>query len=290
MFRAWAGKGAKMKYLKLTYSFLKHNSLKMFLYALAPALLYPLVYNPASIFNFLVGSGDKDVQGFGEIYKAIDSINGPGWIFVFLLALIVGGVCLSAMAGSIQRRMRYGVEYRNSMGNFWNKVNSFFLPIVMITIELTAIMQIFALLLSIFSFIWLKVASHAVFIVLTVITIFVLLFVLLLVVSLFITSFPNMTIKGFGVFKSLSISVGETVSHIFNIMLAIALPFVGFIIPVLLVNLLQFPGSGLLHYIVNVLYYEAVFMIGLPLVYTIFFDINDMEREDLATYKEWGLK
>lgn len=279
-----------MKYLKLTYSFLKHNSLKMFLYALAPALLYPLVYNPASIFNFLMESDDKDVHSFGEIYKAIDSINGPGWILIFLLALIVGGVCLSAMAGSIQRRMRYGVEYRNSMGNFWNKVNSFFLPIVMITIELTVLMQVFALLLSIFSFIWLKVASHTVFVVLTIVTMLILLFVLLLLVCLFITAFPNMTIKGFGIFKSISISVSETISHIFNIMLAIALPFVGLIIPVLLVNLLHFPGSGLLQYIVNVLYYEAVFMIGLPLVYTIFFDINDMEREDLATYKEWGLQ
>ncbi len=279
-----------MKYLKLTYSFLKHNSLKMFLYALAPALLYPLVYNPAGIFNFLMSSSSQDVQSFGEIYKGIDSINGPGWILVFLLALIVGGVCLSAMAGSIQRRMRYGVEYRNSMGNFWNKVNSFFLPIVMITMVLTVLMQIFALLLSIFSFIWLKVASHAVFIVLTVITMLVLLFVLMFVLCTFITTFPNMTIKGFGIFKSLSISVSETISHIFNIMLAIALPFVGLIIPVLLVNLLHFPGSGLLQYIVNVLYYEAVLMIGLPLVYTIFFDINDMEREDLATYKEWGLQ
>ena len=279
-----------MKYLKLTYSFLKHNSLKMFLYALAPALLYPLVYNPASIFNFLMESDDKDVHSFGEIYKAIDSINGPGWILIFLLALIVGGVCLSAMAGSIQRRMRYGVEYRNSMGNFWNKVNSLFLPIVMITIELTVLMQVFALLLSIFSFIWLKVASHTVFVVLTIVTMLILLFVLLLLVCLFITAFPNMTIKGFGIFKSISISVSETISHIFNIMLAIALPFVGLIIPVLLVNLLHFPGSGLLQYIVNVLYYEAVFMIGLPLVYTIFFDINDMEREDLATYKEWGLQ
>ncbi|MGN0771898.1 MAG: hypothetical protein ACI4MI_04875 [Christensenellales bacterium] len=279
-----------MRYLKLTYSFLKHNALKMFLYALAPALLYPLVYNPASIFNFLLSSSETDMHGFVEMYMAINSINGPGWIFAFLAALLVGGVSLGAMAGSIQRRMRYGVEYRNSLGNFWNKVNSFFLPIIMITLELTVIMQIFALLLSIICFIWLKIGSHVAFVVLTVITTLVLLFALLFVISMFITTFPNMTIKGFGAIKSLSISVGETLSHIFSIMFSIALPFVGLVIPVMLVNLLHFTGSGLIKYIVNVLYYLAIFMIGLPLVYTIFFDINDMEREDIATYKEWGLK
>lgn len=264
----------------------------MLLYAILPALGFACLYNPGSILDFFMDYSKSTLIGFGDIYETINNFSTLGgfWVVAFVLTLTVGISSVSAMAGSVQRRMRYGVEYRNTVGTLWNKINSFFIPILLTTITFMLVMQVYFLLISMFCFIWLKLNNAIVGMILSILTLVLLTGCLLVGISMSITILPNMAVKGYNFFKAVKFGVTETMSHIGNILFSVALPTMVMLIPIFIVNLFEYAGSGFVKYIFSALYYLGIFTIGVPLSYTIFFDINDMEREDLKTYREWGLK
>ncbi len=281
-----------MEYLKLTFNFLKHNKIKMLLYSIIPALGFACLYNPGIIIRYFKHYNKPNLMGFGEIYDAINNFSHMGglWWLAMIIVLTFGVASLGAMAGSVQRRMRYGIEYRNSFGNLWNKINSFFIPVLLSVVSFMLIMQVYFLLLSMFCFIWLKLHNEVVGMTLSILTLILLASGVLVCTSIFSTILPNMAIKGYSFFKAVQMGVTETMSHIGKILWSLALPTVLMLVPVFLVNLFEYPGCWIVNYLFSVMFYLVAFTMGVPLSYTIFFDLNDMKREDLNTYKEWGLK
>ncbi len=264
----------------------------MLLYSIIPALGFACLYNPGIIIRYFKHYNRPDLSSFGEIYDAINNFTHMGglWWLAMVVVLTFGVASLGAMAGSVQRRMRYGIEYRNSFGNLWNKINSFFIPVLLAMVSFMLIMQVYFLILSMFCFIWLKLHNAVVGMILSILTLLLLVSGVMVCVAMFSTILPNMAIKGYSFFKAIQMGASETLSNIGKILISLALPSVAMLVPVFLVNLFEYSGSWAVNYLFSVMFYLGSFTIGVPLSYTIFFELNDMKREDLNTYKEWGLK
>lgn len=275
-----------MNYLKSTFRYLKDHFLRMFAYCIVPALVLGLISSPVSLVRMLSQNQYDNNVSFSEIFLGATDLNKPYKIVIMILAFIIYAVFAAVCVGSVQHKMRYGHFYKINVHNFFKNVNGYFLPMAKGMLVLMVLMELLGLFTSIFVFFWSKVISVKwVAIGLCVATTIGFLAAFFFVASLLTLVVPNMTIRGFGLFKSIKLSSVTVLNNFAKIIPALVLPIVVAYVPLVIVNIFN---VNVLSQILDILFYLFAFMYYHVLLYVVYFDLEDVKTEQIGENNYWG--
>lgn len=267
-----------MKYYKLTIDYIKRNFLMTVVYAILPALLFSFFINPCSMLEYNFKEFGTSTN-FWEIYKQVNDIARNYAVFVLPFVFILSVVAFSSMIGGMQRKMRFGKMFGESH-TFFTRVNNNFMAVFKAFIFVCLICMLFGLVMALFIFFWIKkLPTMAVF---AVPITYVILFLLIAgVVLLMMLCLPLMTVRGYGFFKSINLSLQVTGRDPWRFFIGLALPMTILYIPMMIISALHFPGQAYVAIIVRIFFYTATFTYIITYFYTSFFELEQIEREDL---------
>ena len=273
-----------MRYLKSSFRYVGRHFVRMALYFIAPALVLGLVNSPVSLIRLLVNTDFGESLNFDEVFLGASDLDRGYKVALLVLGFVLYVVCASAAVGSVQHKMRYGQFYPLTVRQFFKKVNLYAIPMALGMIALMIMIELLGLFVTLFVFFWAKaIPVTAGIIAMSAITVVVGIACFLCVATLFLFVIPNMTVKGFGFFKSIKRSVSEVVSRFGSLLVAVVLPTVAAYVRLCVIHAFNVPG---LMQIADVLFYLFVFMYFHVLMFDAFFDMEDIEREDLKNYGE----
>ena len=275
-----------MTYLKSTFRYLKEHFLRMFAYCILPALVLGLVSSPVTLVKLLMRAQLDQTVSFSEIFLNGTDLNKPYKLGIMILAFLLYVFCAAACVGSIQHKMRYGYFYKFNSHNLFKLINNNFLPVAKGMLAFMVLMELLGIVTTVFVFFWSKVvAIKEVTIVLCVLTVIVFVGLFLFCASMLVLTIPNMTMRGFGFFKSLKLSWTAVLKKAKHVLPSVTLPAVIAYIPLIVVNAFHI---NVLTQILDVLFYLFALMYYHVFMYVVFFDIEDVEVADINENNYWG--
>ena len=272
-----------MKFIKLSFSYLKKNFLYMALFAIVPTVFVGCLLRPFALFEFLNMYPSMRVENFGTIFNSIFKFSFLN-IFLTLLGLIVISIFVSVAFGQLENHMRSGkINIKNSL----KMVNNNFLVVFA---NILALFLIWFLLKFIFS--GLMILIHLIFCGLNttpyaICEIFAIFFsalafvVFVQISAIFLLNIPNMLLNGYPAKQAFSSSIKLLNFNNFQFLLAMVLPFV-VIIPLssVLANNISILASIIGTFILSV-YIPA-------LVMTAYFELSNTSRYDNRKYYNYN--
>ncbi len=286
------------KYVKSTFTFVKNNWVSVFLHVLIPAVLYTIFVNPTSSFDYIMKEiSTMDMNNIFDIFIRInDGSRWNSWQYVvFYFALIVITLTIfGSYIGKIQNKMKYGRPLYTGIKGVFKRTNENLWAAARAGIVMILFMELFAIAMSIVLFFAVKVTHIAALRIMI-----VLLAGLILIAGSFYglawvsCALPGMTMRRQGLFKAISESTRMVGNKSGIIYLDLILPLVITYIPVLVVSGFDVVYDHVILYIFKLvtsfIFYGINFMYFIPYMYCLFFDLNDIEREDLLSNSKWGL-
>ena len=270
-----------MRYSRMTLSYIKHNFLKSMGIMLIPTVLLGFLLNPLSIADIIVSIGKKEetYNSFIDIYRKLNGYTGIRRFSFIVLSIIISIFFLALLSGYIRQKMRYGLDNRGKWSMIGSHLNDNFLPVLKYLIMLFVSLEILAILLSTFLYTTIKLFKNALPVCL--ILAFVFLLLELLFLSLSLLTIPNMTMKGFGLFKAFAHSVYSLNAKVFKVFGSILWISLIMSVPMILLILFPFNGAKYLLSLFSFLFYWMLASYIGVLVYVVYFDVEELEREDL---------
>lgn len=261
-----------MKYIKLTLQYMYQNIWYVLLFAIVPSLLLGFLTNPASNMEFI--RDFANLHTFTEIFSAMSELNLKN----FLIALPVFPILLvifSAASGIISKHMRRGIFNFNK---FFRSVNNNIMYTLVVGISLLAAFELAALLNASLATLWIKAFDNGrVALTLSIITICVSWIVLLLIATVSLLWLPTMSVTGLNPAKALAESFRNLKGKIWKVLFAIAIPLIIYFVICAPLSYFVVPGRRVV--------YTLVYMFMLPyaliLMFSVYCDVNDIDREDL---------
>lgn len=264
-----------MKFIKLTLEYLRRNWLYVLILSLVPGILLAIFTNPTSVLNLLVKiANDPDKEMFITIISTVSEIRW--WrILIFVPVLPICAVFVSALAGYESKHMRLGII---NINGFFRRVNNNIVNVIIIMLMFVILMQVFALLFSAITFLWVKVCSSVVAcVVLSSITAVILMILCLFFVTIFVPLLPIMSITGLSVGKAMAESVKAVRGNIFKLFFAVCIPLIPIYLVLGLLGAYEVPYRKL----VTCVMYTLMIMYYFTLMYCSYFSLLDIDREDL---------
>ena len=270
-----------MRYSNMTLSYIRHNFLKSMGIMFLPALLLGILLNPLSIVEIIVSIGKKQgtYNSFLDIYKKINGYTGAWRFVIIIIAIVISILCLSLLSGLIRQKMRYGLDNRGKWSMLGSHLNDNFLPVLKFRLLLFVSLEVLAILLSTFLYTTIKLFNNALPMCLILAFIFILVELLFLSASLL--TVPNMTMKGYGLFKAFGNSVYSLSAKVFKVFGSILWIMILMSVPMIILILFPFKGSNYLLELFSFLFYWMIASYISVLVYVVYFDVEELEREDL---------
>ncbi|MDE6189164.1 MAG: hypothetical protein K2G37_02620 [Clostridia bacterium] len=268
-----------MSYSKMTLDYMRRNFLKSMATLFIPAVILGLLLEPLSILEIIVSVGRKDntYNSFIEIFAKLNGFTSAGRLVLILFALILTIVAVSISSGYNRQRMRYGTESKSlNVGEYFN---DHFLPIVKYAIVIFISLELVAILLSTFLYTAIKLFDNTFAACLILAIIFIL--IELYFVSLTLLCVPNMTMKGYGVLKSLGQSIYMIFSKSAKIFFGILWMMVLLMVPTILIISFPFENMKYVLKIFSCLFYWVMISYLSVMNYVVYFDVEELEREDL---------
>lgn len=261
-----------MKYIKLTLQYMYQNIWYVLLFAIVPSLLLGFLTNPASNIEYI--RDFANLHTFTEIFNAMSELNLKN----FLIALPVFPILLvifSAASGIISKHMRRGIFNFNK---FFRSVNNNIMYTLVVGLSLLAAFELAALLNASLATLWIKAFGNGrVGLTLSIITICVSWVVLLLIAAVSLLWLPTMSVTGLNPAKALAESFRNLKGKIWKVLFAIALPLLFYFVICAPLSYFVVPGRRVV--------YTLVYMFMLPyaliLMFSVYCDVNDIDREDL---------
>lgn len=285
-----------MKYTKLSLQFLKHNFWSTILWAIIPAGLFALLTNPCSIFEFALTFDVNDIDGFFDVYSSVNE-GTRSWLFVFLMCVtfLLTCVIVSAMVGNVQNKMRFGEIKQSSWKNFVKSVNNNFLAVFFCFFAVCVFSLLFGLVNGAFAYFYINKAARIA--AGLIITTYLLIFIALMFISCwFIIMLPLMTIKGFGIKLAIAES-SRLVAHNFGkVLLSVIIPLLVLMLPNIILASInagligagkRFVSYYYIKVIVSFITYLFTFAYYITLMFASFFEMEDIEREDIKNLNQW---
>ena len=275
-----------MSYTKSTLRFIKDNFLQLVMSAILPAVIMAFFFDPSRKFLILLSLDEK--MRFHEIFANSAFING--WVRLGMLIpfILIWCVFLSSLVGGIERRMKYGEFYQkgNFVKFFLRKVNNNFLHLLKLAVCFVIILELVTVAETLFTFMWIKVCGPISKIILTFVTQMLFIMLFLVISSYMLLMLPNMTIKGYSLRSSLRESVRSITPKLFiKILFTLAITLLLSILPLLghrlLSHFFKYFGRGVVQWILTFVWYWMLTMFVPAYMYTVFFGVGDIEREDL---------
>lgn len=274
-------KGNCMTYSLATLKYLRRNFFKSFGMTILPAILLGIFAPPLSMLDVIVSIGRKEhtYTSFIGIFKTINYVDNPLRFVFIILVVIVSVLFLSLLVGSTKQRMRYGSYMSGKTRNFLGHINDNFLPVFKYTLVLFISLEVVSVLLSTFLYTSIKLFSNALpACVISAIVFMIGEFAFLAMTGLTI---PNMTMKGYGISKAMGLSVYELSARSLRIFFAILWVALIFATPLVLMVIFPFRYMSLLISVFSVLFYWVIITYVCVLMYVVYFDVEEIEREDL---------
>ena len=270
-----------MKYSNMTLSYIKHNFLKSMGILFVPTLLLGIFLNPLNIVEIIVSIGKKQgtYNTFLDIYRKINGYTTINRFVVIILAIIISIICLSLLSGLIRQKMRYGLDNRGKWGMIGSHLNDNFLPVFKYFLMIFVSLEVLAILLSTFLYTTIRIFKNA--LPMCFILAFLFFLVELLFVSASLLTVPNMTMKGYGLFKAFGHSIYSLSAKTFKVFGSILWLLLLMSIPMIILILFPFRGANYLLWLFSYLFYWMMASYISVLVYVVYFDVEELEREDL---------
>lgn len=264
--------------VKSTLKFIKNNFLRLFLYSLIPALLLGVFARPAGVLTVLKDYATISSRSFSQVYFAVTGFGRWGMIVVGIFAYLIICVVVSAMLGSIERKMRYGVYAKPTVSTFLKNVNDNLLALLGLSASIFLIFAVVNSLNAVLIYFWANILSNtAAVLAMSIISILITYTIAGVWTVYLLFIIPNMTIKGLSFTDSYLNSIRQTSKIYSRLFLAVAVPLVLLFIPLIL-NYLFMWKMGVLFAALIYLF----LVIYLPvLIYVAFFESEEIDRADI---------
>lgn len=261
-----------MKYIKLSLQYMYHNIWYVLLFAVVPSLLLGFLTNPASNMEFI--RDFANLHTFTEIFSAMSELNLKN----FLIALPVFPVLLvifSAASGIISKHMRRGIFNFNK---FFRSVNNNIMYTLVVGFSLLAAFELAALLNASFATLWIRSFGNGrIGLTLSIVTMSVSWIILLLIATVSLLWLPTMSVTGLNPAKALAESFRSLKGKIWKVLFAIALPLVFYFAICAPLSYFVVPARQFIYTLV----YLFMLPYALILMFAVYCDVNDIDREDL---------
>ncbi|MDE7337541.1 MAG: hypothetical protein K2N32_05435 [Clostridia bacterium] len=268
-----------MSYSRSALGYMRHNFLKSMAPLFIPALLMGILLDPLSMLDIVVSIGRKEntYNSFIDIFKKLNDFTGIGRLFLILFALLITIVFVSVTSGYNRQRMRYGKDAKlTNIGEF---LNDHFLPVAKYALFIFVSMEIVAILLSTFLYTAIKTLKNALPACIILSALFLLIELYLIALSLL--SIPNMTMKGYGLFKSLAQSATSLSAKSFKLFFAILWLMALLMLPTVFIIIFPFENMKYVLKALSCLFYWVMISYMSVITYIVYFDVEELEREDL---------
>lgn len=263
-----------MRYTRLAFQYLIKNFWYLALATLVPAVVMGLFTEPCSMIQLFANFNFVELATFGDVFTAISELNW--WsLLAGVFAVPIFSVFFSIVCGLESKHMRWGILSGDGLPR---RINNNFLPVFELIIVFLLAMELYALICSLFTFLWVKVVQKfAVKLALTIIFNVVIFLVMLCIMVMFSLTLPIMSVSGLSLRKALAGSVTLLKGKYFKMLFAVVVPM---LIPYAAMGAMaafDFKWRG----IINIVIFIFIFSYYITLMYTTYFDIEDIDREDL---------
>ncbi len=269
-----------MTYSLATLKFYKRNFFRCMGFTLIPALLLGIFAQPFSMMYVIVSIGRKEqtYTSFIEIFRKINYVDKPLHFIFILFIMVLSVLFVSILVGSTRQKMRYGSYMTGKTRNFLGHINDNFTAVFKYVILLFVALEIISILLSTFLYTSVKLFKNA----LPACIVSTVLFTLCALWFLAMTSLaiPNMTMKGYGISKSIGMSIYELSARSFKVFFAMIWIFIILAAPMVLLIIFPFKHMNILLGVFSVLFYWVLINYIVILMYVVYFDVEEIERED----------
>ena len=272
-----------MKFLKLSFDYIKKNFLLLLIFAIIPTIFFGFLLRPFNLFEFICDYSKINVKSFASLFNSLFSFNF--WhILLVLLGLVILSICMAMCFGQIENHMRSGKKNLKNSPAFLN--NNF----LVVLVNLLIIFMLWFVL----QFLYIAVVClvHIIFSGLNNLpNLFCIIFAILLsavvfvlfiqICAIFCLNIPNMIINGYPAKQAFSNSIKLLNKNNFSFLLSLLLPFV-IIIPLtcLLSAKLMFIAN-MVGVLILCVYVPALTMTG-------YFELTNTNRYDNRKYYNYN--
>ncbi len=263
-----------MRYIKLSLQYMFKNFFQLFLVVLIPSIIAGLVSEACSTVKFLAEFKEGNYQSFTSIYLAMGDYDWKN-IVAGVLLLPVAVIMISGACGLVSRHMRLGIMNFN---NFNRRINNNFLVVLKTIILLLVALQIYAIIISATTFLWVKLfATIQGAYVMTIISNVIMMISMVLFVSVFMLSVPTMSITGLNMRGAMAESMTMIKGNFLRILLAVVFPLV-----TVYAGMCVLAAFGIWwRWIIYPIGFIFILSYYISLMYSSYCDIADVDREDL---------
>ncbi|MEG1613228.1 MAG: hypothetical protein RR357_03575 [Clostridia bacterium] len=274
-------KGDSLKLLKLTLNYTNSKFWYLLLVSLIPSVSIAFVVSPYSSLDFLCTYFSQNVSSFSVIYKSILGIK-TSTFWIGIIGVVLVPIAFSILIGTVERHMRMG-EFTLGVSRLRVRINYNFLTSLKFLLVLLLIFQIGKFLQGIMFFAFAKFFTETVAFVFSIVW-YILIFILeWFVLSLIILWMPTMLQTGLSSTKAFGLSVRQVMRHVLSIMLTMLVPTLPMVL-FMIANALLGLKIGL---ILDSIILSITFVYYIVLMYSVFYDVNGIEREDLKKVDIW---
>lgn len=264
-----------MRYTRLAFQYLRKNFWYLALVLLLPAVAVGLLTEPSTMIRLFVHFEDLNLMTFADVFFAISELN---WISVAvgIFAVPLISVFFSIVCGLESKHMRWGILSSKGLSK---RINNNFLPVFKMMLVFLFIIELYAVVCSLFTFLWIGIINNSAVALALTITFNVVLFVVMLFAMILLSlTIPIMSITGKNLRKSIAESITLIKGKFFKMLFAVVVPV---LIPYTTMSVLAAFDFAWWRKIVNIFMILFIFAYYITLMYTTYLDISDIDREDL---------
>ncbi len=263
-----------MRFARLALQYLRKNFWYLALATLVPSVVMGLLTEPCTMIRLFAHFDQSKLVTFADVFFAISELN---WIslLIGIAAVLIFSVFFSIVCGLESKHMRWGILSGKGLSK---RINNNFLPVIKIMLVFLFIMELYAVICTLFTFLWVKVIRKTV-VALTLTIIFNVAFFLVMLFAMILLSLtlPIMSVRGLNLRKAIAESVSLMKGKFFRMLFAVVVPM---LIPYVVMAVLA-AFDFWWRKIINIFLFVYVFSYYITLMYTSFMDIEDIDREDL---------
>lgn len=274
-------KKANMKYLKMTMSYANNKVWYLLLLALVPSILVSFLMTPYGALNYFCNFSHFYTSSFGEMYLAVTGIS-VRFFWLGIIGIIVVPFFFSVLFGAVERHMRTG-DFNLGFNRIRTRLNYNYVSALIFTMTLFIAFELFKFLQVIMFYMLCRTMITGWALGLSIVWYVILYFVEIFLLSAAILWVPTMLQTGLNSTKALGLSVRQGVRYSLGtifILLIPTLPMLAFMVVNAILGLK-------IEIVLNTIMLTMASVFYVVLMYTMFFDINGIEREDLKKVDIW---
>ena len=272
-----------MKYTAQSSKYVFKNFIYLFPFAILPALFLAVSTDEGAIIDVIKAllAGKIGKWTFPSLFRAISVLNFATWqsIVFGLVGIIIIVPCVALLMALLEKHMRIGKRTYNGL---WGKLNDNFLSTCGVVLIVLAIYELWTLLLAAMLFLLSRIPFLAIAYALIVLVFIAFHFLLMISISAVYLWLPCMQITGFRAFEALQYSY--QLMNPIKWKITFAQIFVLFIAEGLICVCALFVPGMIAFRIAAAILYAGMLMIYCVRMQIAYFDLDHIERADMAKY------